>query len=195
VARRWRFTIVLTLALVAALWLWHRSHQVGDVLAFFVAGDGKAQLIASSKGRLCVALTNIGAGRERAWTVLWAYGPDIEEFGHNLDANKVNVHPPPSANSSTLTPFGDGRFGFSFATSHAGVLPELPDSKLTYITFPHWLAVAVILAIAVHHSFNPAARRRQRLAKGQCVHCGYDLRASPERCPECGAVAPARAAI
>jgi hypothetical protein len=51
---------------------------------------------------------------------------------------------------------------------------------------PLWAVVAVTLALPLS-----ALRRRLRDSQwsrqGRCRNCGYDLRASPDRCPECGA--------
>jgi hypothetical protein len=48
------------------------------------------------------------------------------------------------------------------------------------------------LALGVGTSAVLLARRRSRVLTRyeaqQCIHCGYDIRANPAQCPECGSL-------
>lgn len=80
------------------------------------------------------------------------------------------------------------RTGFGFNACSVVMGPERYD----YVTFPVGiLASPIVLWWVVIWS-----QRRQVLMLGRCKKCGYDSRASPERCPECGtAVGPSEAAV
>jgi len=52
------------------------------------------------------------------------------------------------------------------------------------VGIPHWLVAGLAAIMPV--AWLRRARICRRLVKGLCVQCGFDLRATPDRCPECG---------
>ena len=58
-----------------------------------------------------------------------------------------------------------------------------------FLWFPAWLPSAMLAVTPSIHMLLHRRHRRRRAAR-LCSRCGYDLRATPERCPECGTKSP-----
>jgi hypothetical protein len=62
-----------------------------------------------------------------------------------------------------------------------------PQSSGIILMVPLWLLLGLFASPSVIHHFRRRLRKQPDGAK-PCEQCGYDFRASPERCPECGFV-------
>jgi hypothetical protein len=68
-------------------------------------------------------------------------------------------------------------------------IPELADSHFSVVV-PYWVLV-LLFTILPATRWRLAVHRRSKIKQmGKCRRCGYDLRATPDRCPECGTVTP-----
>jgi hypothetical protein len=164
---------------VAALAALVRSHLVWDRVErdawIDLGGDWRRQWLRvdSSTGRLDLSVLRETRSDRRQLEYLRA---NAKPFAYYTRAGK---NPVPTVNP--LLQF----------LGLYGQIDNRPNSVFVRVVVPYWL-LALVFAILPVRRLWTRARRRAALRRGlnQCVRCGYDLRATPDRCPECGLSVP-----
>jgi hypothetical protein len=77
--------------------------------------------------------------------------------------------------------------GFTIATFRAYQPLQTTPATRVAVVIPMWFAVLVFGVLPVF-AVRRFRNNRACPAPGRCASCGYDLRATPDRCPECGTV-------
>jgi hypothetical protein len=185
---RWKpgriLRLLSLLALLCLVGVWIRSHFSNDLL-IFTTPRGQYIEVATIPDQLRITIVD-------HWKT------------------RVRIRYVPEDRLSPQWPiFGQGPiyhkwFPLGFALAHGSRLVELRDalsvrrgsvSVGVIVNYSQWavpfpLPVSFFAAICLWPVIRQLLRRRReeaRISNGFCSQCGYDLRATPGRCPECGA--------
>ncbi|MDB5329652.1 MAG: hypothetical protein JWP03_803 [Phycisphaerales bacterium] len=167
------FTLALVFSLllcIAAAGLWARSYFVRDSLRF--RGTGRDRNLLSSAHGEMLAMTFFDDPffeDTYAGGVRWEKDNVDDIFGDWLLPTAVPRHA-----------------GFVYA--HFQTIYLAGNGKpvnCRAVAMPYWFP-ATLFAIAPLIELRKRIRSRRTNQIGLCPKCGYDLRATPDRCPECG---------
>jgi hypothetical protein len=174
--------ILATAACLALSVFWVRSYFVPELWAAEPLGtQGRSIAISSKRGRVLVDVRYVDdLGRGRSFRVV-----------HMVDQSGFSVGFEAMASMVFGVTYWE-RWGFGYLKSTP---PEHPlrlfdksyfPRPVWMVLFPFWLPTVLFGALSLYTGI-PVCRRLRRPRAGFCPTCGYDLRASADRCPECGA--------
>jgi hypothetical protein len=126
----------------------------------------------------------------------WGFG-SMPVAGSFRSTTQMGGLPPITTLSPySLQPFSANRWrflGFGWDDRSFPLRVQYPPSPVVTSTarnrsllIPFWSLCLILAWLPTRWTYR--RRLRRRLALGSCPSCGYDLRATPDRCPECGVV-------
>jgi hypothetical protein len=185
---RWAFnlaTVVSAVLFVATCVLWVRSYWTVKELDGVTAIWHAEWKVASSYGELWFEQDQLVSGGafdnkevEEPYTENWSLGFSV-----------VRLH----------GPFARSLVGSRFygeTLDVQGMNFSWWGTRIRFLAVPDWIVVTASLVLPMCYLMRRfrTCRRSRRHVSGLCLSCGYDLRATPHRCPECGKVPKAMGA-
>jgi hypothetical protein len=166
--------------------VWVRSYANWDVLQY---RESNIRVV-----RLCSELGKLVAYREQSAALMPEYSPWHEKERAGL---LLVSHPMADLERRSMelgaAPIDSEWFTreFNWKTWREYRTAYFPKCSMFILCLPHWFVVVLGLLLTAFFASVPRAIRQHRRSRGCCERCGYDLRESPERCPECGTPRPA----
>jgi hypothetical protein len=184
-------TVVSAVFCVATVVLWVRSYRVTDVLTWrryhgSVESERRVTVY-SSRGRLMLNVSRF------QYLVIFIGDPRPPFEWRRMPGESVTesyAWYEPTTGSTRLTRRRLGGVEFVRAEPTDG---DPLRERTTSVSGP-WSPLAAACGILPTRSLFRLRRRRRSARRGLCAACGYDLRATPDRCPECGCTPPPPAA-
>jgi hypothetical protein len=205
---RYLFTFCSAVSLllcVATLALWGRSYWRFDGIAYGGAMDAGRMLekvdVWTDRGGLFLQIFYRRVPPERSGDYEQRYLPPAQfrRLGWGAYSNSQANLAKYSQESGVTRPSAASQLiAFKWASVTGAAPVQTPTGSYSAwiwsldAEFP--FSAIVLFTAVLPAGWAVAARRtRRRRQLGRCQNCGYDLRGTPDRCPECGTLAAAKA--